>query len=295
MQSSRALLLPVLATLLGLALFSAMDGLMKAASIALGAYSAILWRNALGAGLMAPLWLWRRTGGPSRAALRLHLTRGTVVAGMSVTFFYGLVRTPMAEAMALSFIAPLIALYLAAVLLGEEIGRKAVAGSVLALAGVAVIALGKFSAGSYDAEAVKGLIAVLVSAAFYGWNLVLQRQQAQLAAPEEIAFFQPLVVFVIAVLAAPWLAVWPGRLEWGWLVAAALLASTSLLLLSWGYARAEAQVLVPLEYTAFIWAALVGWLAFDEPVTLATIAGVVLIVIGCLVAAPKQEKVEIPA
>ena len=295
MPASRSLLMPVLATLLGLALFSAMDGLMKAASIALGAYSAILWRNLLGAGMMAPLWLWRRRRWPSRPALRLHLIRGTVVAGMSVTFFYGLVRTPMAEAMALSFIAPLIALYLAAVLLGEEVGRRAVTGSVMALGGVGVIALGKFSTGSYDTEAMKGLVAVLVSAAFYGWNLILQRQQAQLAVPEEIAFFQPLVVFAIAVLAAPWLAVWPAPTEWSWLAAAAVITSASLLLLSWGYARAEAQILVPLEYTAFIWAALVGWLAFGEPLTAATVAGVVLIVAGCLVAAPKQEKAEIPA
>ena len=59
----------------------------------------------------------------------------------------------------------------------------------------------------------------------------------------------------------------------------------SLLLLTWAYARAEAQVLVPMEYSAFGWAAAVGWLAFGEPVSWTTVVGVALIVAACLVAA----------
>jgi len=50
-------------------------------------------------------------------------------------------------------------------------------------------------------------------------------------------------------------------------------------------ARAEAKVLLPVEYTAFIWAALFGWLFFAEALTLSTVAGTVLIVSGCLLAA----------
>ena len=40
-----------------------------------------------------------------------------------------------------------------------------------------------------------------------------------------------------------------------------------------------------MEYTGFIWAALIGWAAFDEALTWRTLAGVVLIVGGCLYAA----------
>lgn len=289
-------LLPALAAMAGLALFAVMDGFMKSASIAIGAYGAIFWRNLLGAGFTGPLWIWRsrsrqRRMGllPHREAMRLHLLRGAVGTVMSLLFFYGLVRTPMAEAMALSFIAPLIALYLAAVLLGETVGRRAIAGSLLGLGGVAVIAAGKFGSGSHDAEALKGLAAILLSAVLYAWNLILQRRQAQVAGPEEIAFFQALVVFALLGLGAPWLVQVPDAATWATLLTAALLAAASLMLLSWAYARAEAQVLVPLEYTAFIWAALAGWIAFDEPVTTPTLAGVVLIVIGCLTAAPRKE------
>ena len=95
-----------------------------------------------------------------------------------------------------------------------------------------------------------------------------------------------LTVAVVLACGAPWFAVVPqGLVQWLPLVGAAALAIVSLLLLSWAYARAEAQVLIPVEYTAFIWAALLGWLLFDEQVTGATLAGVALIVLGCWIAA----------
>jgi len=72
------------------------------------------------------------------------------------------------------------------------------------------------------------------------------------------------------------------------LVGTAVLGVASLMLLSWAYARAEAKVLIPIEYTAFIWAALFGWLLYGEILTLTTLAGTTLIVAGCLVAARQR-------
>ena len=291
--------LPVLVALTGLACFGVMDGFMKAASIALGAYAALFWRNMVGSLIMLPIWLARGNkdgsrGLPGRAAMRLHLMRSGVCAVMAVMFFYGLARTPVAEAMALSFIAPLLALYLAAATLGEELSTRAVGGSVVALTGVGVIAAGKFG-GNYNAESIKGLVAILASAVLYAWNLVLQRRQSQVAGPEEISFFQTFLIFCLLGLGAWWFAPFPAANMWAILATSALLSTGSLMLLGWAYARAEAQVLVPLEYTAFIWAALVGWVAFSEPLTLRTLAGVVLIVAGCLIALRRAEPAVTPA
>ena len=49
--------------------------------------------------------------------------------------------------------------------------------------------------------------------------------------------------------------------------------------------RAETRMLIPIEYTAFVWAALGGWLFFNESLTLSTVAGTTLIVLGCVIAA----------
>jgi S-adenosylmethionine uptake transporter len=69
------------------------------------------------------------------------------------------------------------------------------------------------------------------------------------------------------------------------LFVAAGLGLASLMLLSWAYRRAQARTLIPVEYTAFIWAALLGWLIFSETLSLTTLVGTSLIVVGCLVAA----------
>ncbi|MEN9393776.1 MAG: hypothetical protein RLZZ104_2119, partial [Pseudomonadota bacterium] len=250
----------------------------------LGAYNAVIWRNMAGAIFAGALFLFARQGWPDRSALRLHAWRSLVVAIMAISFFWAIARLPLAEAIGLSFIAPVIALFLAAILLGEKIGREAIIASVAGLAGVAVILFGKFS-GHYSREALWGVAAVLFSAVVFAYNLILARQQAQIAGPIEIAFFQNLLTASILALAAPWLLEPLPMAKLPILSGAALLAILSLLLLSWAYARAEAQVLIPVEYTGFIWAAIFGWLFFAEPVTVWTIAGTALIVAGSLVAA----------
>jgi len=274
-------------TLAGLASFSVMDGVMKAASIAAGAYAALFWRNVIGLGLMTPVWLGTRRKGagfPTWHVLGLHLARAALCGVMAGLFFWGTIYTPLAEAMALSFIAPLIALFLAAVFLGERIARRAFAGSVLALVGVGVIVAGTVAGRHYSAAALYGMIAILTSAVLYAANLVVQRRQAQLAGPVEIAFFQNLFIAVLFAPGAWWFAPVPGGGLLGLIAVGAGLAVVSLMMIGWAYARAEAQVLVPLEYTAFIWACLVGWLMFGEAVSVRTLGGVVLIVGGCLLA-----------
>ena len=68
------------------------------------------------------------------------------------------------------------------------------------------------------------------------------------------------------------------------LLAAGALTVAGSLSIAWAYARAPASVLVPTEYSGFIWASLLGWLFFREAVTWPTLAGTALIVAGCWLA-----------
>jgi drug/metabolite transporter (DMT)-like permease len=288
--------LPFLVACVGIALFSLMDGLMKGLALGIGAYNAMLWRTIIGAVLGGAVFFVRREKMPSRRAFRLHALRSFNGALMAVLFFWGIARVPLAEGIALSFIAPLITLYLAAVLLGEKISRYALFASAMAIAGVAVILAGRLGGEAHDEEALWGIGAIFISAVLYAYNLILQRQQAQVATPGEVAFFQSLLAACFLSLAAPWLAVVPSAPDWPALGGSAVLATSSLFLLSWAYARAEAQILVTVEYTAFIWAALIGWLIFREAVTISTLIGAVLIIIGCVVATrQKPEHAEVVA
>ena len=148
-----------------------------------------------------------------------------------------------------------------------------------------MVAVGEFRATGPDSDWL-GLIAVLVFAFLYGLNLVLQRKQALQTDAMEIVFFQNVLVFIILLTIAPLYAVWPeNSSEWAGSAAAALLAVCSLLLLTRAYRLAEAQKLVSIEYTAFIWAAIFGWLVFSETVSLRTLLGTALILLGCFISA----------
>ena len=273
----------------GLALFSLMDAAMKELALAMGALAATFLRNCLNTLFAGGLFLWQKKGWPSRLALFHHGRRALVIAAMSVLFFHGITLLPLAESIALSFISPVIALVLAAVMLGETVGKGAIWASILGLAGVGVILAGRLS-GEYQAGAAEGAAAVLVSACLYAYNLILARQQAMVADPVEITFFQPAIVVILLLpffIAFPLQAA-PNWMQWGLLAGAAALAMVSLLLLSWAYARAEAQWLIPVEYTGFLWAALFGWVFFGEALTVTTLIGTALIVTGSVIAARRQ-------
>jgi S-adenosylmethionine uptake transporter len=274
---------------LGIALFSAMDAVMKGLVLAIGTYSTMFWRNLAGIGLSGALYLPRRKGWPERSTMKIHVSRGVLSTFMGFLFFWGIGRVPLAQAVALAFIAPLIALYLASLLLDEKIGGRTIAASLVAFGGVLVIFFGQAQA-DLGRDALIGSLAILVSAALYALNIIIMRQQALVAKPLEIAFFQSVIVTLTLALALPLFGTsFPPLEQWPWLLLACFLAVTSMLLLSWAYARAEASYLAATEYTAFLWAALFGWLIFHEPLSTYTLVGAAMIVAGCILAARKPQ------
>jgi S-adenosylmethionine uptake transporter len=272
---------------LGIALFSSMDALMKLLVLAIGTYNSLFWRILATVVIAGIVYAFTRPKWPSRAVLRIHVIRGAVSAVMAFLFFWGLARVPMAQAIALTYIAPLLAQYLAVLLLKEKLSSATIGASLVASAGVGVILLGQSQA-HLGHEAFLGALATLASAVCYAWNIILMRQQSLVAKPAEVAFYQSLVVVVIMGVFAPWLAVAPPVAQVPHIIEAAALATASLALLSWAYARAPANYLAPTEYTSIVWASLFGWLVFRETVSLYTIAGAGLIIGGCILAASRK-------
>ena len=267
----------------GIFTYSLMDAIMKGLSIESGAYSAVLWRSIVGAVMLGVVFIARRRPLPGPAALRLHLMRGATAGFSVLLFFWGLVRVPMAQGVALTFLAPLIALYFAAAFLGESIRRAAIWGSVVASLGVLVIAAGEVQAQA-STDYVLGSVAIFAASIFYAYSLILLRQQAQLADPLEVALFTSIVLGGLLLVGAPWFAGMPLVAQLPAIGCAAVLGSVSAMALAWAYGRAEAQVLAPVEYTAFVWAAILGYLVFGEHVSGYTLVGTILIIGGCVLA-----------
>jgi S-adenosylmethionine uptake transporter len=274
-----------LVALSAVAVLSIMDAVMKHLVLVIGIVAVSVWRALANLLISGALYLPRRMSWPDRATLRIHVARAVDVTVMAFLFFWGIGRVPLAQAIALTFIAPLIALLLAAVFLHEKIGSRSLLGSAVAFAGVIVLVVGQTRA-RLGEDALLGTAAIIGSALCYAANIVMMRRQALAAKPLEINFFQSSVVMVlwIAVLPFVGLPAWPSE-QWPWVVVAALMSSSGTLLFAFAYARGEASYLAVTEYSAFLWAAALGWMVFHEPVSIYTLGGALLIVGGCLVGA----------
>ena len=267
---------------------SVMDALMKHLVLAIGIVAVSVWRSLVTLTIAATIYLPSRRSWPTRSTLKLHVGRGGVVMVMAALFFWGIGRVPLAQGISLTFIAPLIALLLAAFFLDERIGPRSIAGSVAAFAGVVVIVVGQARAELGD-QVLLGTAAIIASALCYAVNIVMMRSQALAAKPLEITFFQSLTVTLLWLAPLPVIGLpdWPAG-HWIGIVVAALMSTAGGLLFAWAYARAEASYLAVTEYSAFIWASALGWIVFREPVSLYTLAGAALIVGGCLIGARRK-------
>jgi len=112
---------PALVLTLAIVAGSAMDATIKHLSLTnhvlLVAFGRYLFGTIFSAGI------WWRAGRPRISAemWRAHGLRGFVIAATAVTFFWALSILPLAEAVTLSFIYPLLAPFVAWLLLKERV------------------------------------------------------------------------------------------------------------------------------------------------------------------------------
>lgn len=275
---------PILLYVIGIAVFCAMDAAMKKLVETNPAVMATFWRYVSAIVFTALIWL--RAGRPPITAgmLPVHLVRGVVLAVSATLFFWSLSVLPLAQAVTIAFVAPLLIPPIAALILKERMQGGSVAAGLAGFAGV-VVAVG-FEPDAWSAEQLRGVVAVLVSALTYAVTVVLLRLRAARDGPAVVSLLGTLIpaaaLLPAMLLMVPADAILPRGESWLWVLAAGLTGAVALQFMARAYARAQAQLLAPFEYTALVWAALYGWLFFAEPVSPQTWAGALLIAAACL-------------
>lgn len=274
----------MLSYLIGVALFCSMDAVMKHLVAGNPAILATWWRYVAGTLFTGLIWLGAGRPGITREMLPVHLLRGAVIALSATCFFWALGRMPLVEAITIAFIAPLLVPPIAALLLGERMQPGSVVAGGIGFAGV-LVAVG-FTPGGFAGADVAGVAAVLVSALTYAFSVVLMRMRAARDGAAVLGLLGTLIpaLLLLPVLpaVAPAVAIMPAGADWGFVLLAGFFGAVALQFLAEAFARAEAQVLAPLEYSALGWASLYGWLLFSEPVSLRVWAGALIIAGACL-------------
>jgi len=232
----------------------------------------VFCRYLVGLGPVAFL-VWRV--GPAALKTRhplLHALRAGLIFLALVTFFAGLSRLPLAEAIAVAFTAPLFVTALSGPLLGERVGAR----RWLAVAAGFLGALVMLRPGT-EAFRPEALF-ILASAMAFSLAMILTRRMA--ATETNVALFS--YTTIGAGLASLPLALYfwqvPAAEHYGGFVFLGLLGSVAAFLVILAYRFAPAAVVAPFEYTALIWGAILGWLFWREQPQASALLGAAIIV-----------------
>ncbi len=280
---------PALILTAAIVLGAAMDATIKYLALASPVLIVVLGRYVFGSLFSAGLY-WRAGAPPISAAMwKAHAWRGFFIAGTASAFFWSLTVLPLAEAVALSFIYPLIVPFVAAIMLGERVRATALIAAGVGFVGVVIAAQGAPPVEQAPLRAL-GVAAVLISAALFAIAMVLLRQRAQLDGPVIVSLMSSLIPAMIVVLPALILSPPPNWADWPIFLLMGGLAAAFMYLLARAYAGAEAQQLAPIHYTELVWASILGYLFFQETPRPEIYAGAALIVAACLYAAYDERR-----
>lgn len=217
--------------------------------------------------------------------------RGTVLFASYTLYYLAIAALPLADAVALYFMAPLFIMVLAGPYLGERISGRALATVLAGMAGVLVML--RPGAGLFDWAALLSL----ASAALYGFAQLMTRKIGDRASAAVMSFYQTAAYLIGALAAAglfhlaglthavhpslqflvrPW--VWPTLPDFALMAACGIIASAGMILLSQAYRLAPANRVATFEYTGILWSPLWGFIFFAEIPRHTTVIGAMLIV-----------------
>lgn len=272
----------VIAAIAGFALLSVGDAVIKTMAQEWPAFAVAALRFSIGAiGLSALLWLHEGPRAFVPTNWKLQIARGACLACATVCFFSAIYIMPLAEAMAIAFLAPILTQALAGLILGEQVRPKVYAVSLVALTGVVIILRPNL------AELGWAALLPLISAIFFALMMILNRmsagQSSSLAAQVFVAgLCAPILILGSAAAKLSGVA----EFDFGWpswdviarCTLVALTASTAHWLAYIGTARAGAAQAAPAIYVQMLVAVIMGWIMFDDIPDLYTCLGAGLII-----------------
>ncbi|MEQ1490871.1 MAG: DMT family transporter [Terricaulis sp.] len=245
-------------------------------------------------GAFFSLLIWWRAGHPviTKEMWRAHGLRGFVIAICAVTFFWSLKVLPLAEAVTLSFIYPLLAPFVAFLLLKERIRVSSVICALVGFGGVIIAMQGAPSEAESPLHDL-GVIAALLAATFFSVAMVLLRERAQKDGPVIVSLMTSVVPGLILLSPTVVFATPPNLDDWWFFLQLGALAAVFMYLMAQAYARAEAQQLAPIHYTELLYASLIGFFLFHEVPRPEIYMGAALIIAACLWAAYDERRLSL--
>lgn len=267
-------------------LFASMGATVKAVSSDLPTEVVVFMRGLFGVLILLPLIL-RRLNKEMLAThvFHFHLLRALLGVAAMYCFFYALANMQLADGMLLKMTAPLFMPIIAAMWLFEKLRAKIWWAVGLGFVGVGLVLRPE---GEFNWVALVGLAGGMFAAG----AKVTVRRLGQSEPTIRIVFYFSLMVMLIASIPLAWAWQTPTVPEWGLLFLMGLFGTLGQLLLTRGYSVAAASQVAPFTYFSVVFAALYGYLFWQETLTVSFVIGAMLIVIAGVVALRGSSKAQ---
>ncbi|MBC7738134.1 MAG: DMT family transporter [Candidatus Saccharibacteria bacterium] len=209
--------------------------------------------------------------------------RATLLIAATFFFFWSLHFLPIADALAIFFVQPLVVTALSPLILGEHVGPRRWAAVAVGFIGTLIIIRPGF--GTLNPGAILALAA--------GTSLALYMLLTRRIAGEQKAivttFHTNLLGGVITSVLVPFVWVTPTPTDWLLFVALATIANIGHNFIVRAYDHAEASLLAPLAYTEMITSTLMGLIFFGDFPDRWTFLGVAIL-ISCAIYISVRER-----
>lgn len=272
----------IILVLAGIGALCVLDALMKWLALRHGAPLATFGRYASGSIIALAVWQWQGRPWVAPGGLKPNVVRGSLLAVMALAFFWSITQLPLALVLTLTFVGPLVGPFMARLYLGEPVQPRYVAAGAMGFAGVLVTVGGM---PQLSGTSLLAALAAVGAAILYAASAVIMRSRAAADGATVITLIAAVVPMLWLSPVAITAAAVPGWTDLAWMMATGLAGNIGVQLMARGYVHLEAQVSAVMEYSALPWAALFGWLLFDEAVAASTLAGAAIIAGACLWAA----------
>lgn len=241
-------------------------------------------RVGFGALLTAPL-AYRAVGVGMfrRANPWFHVLRATLFNLSTFTFFWSLKYLPLADALSIFFVQPLVLTALSGWFFGERVGLRRWAAVMVGFIGVLIIVRPGLVAFNL------GTVFAFASGCCLAMYLALSRRIAG-EMPAIVTTFQTSALCALILVGIlPFIWITPSLTQLAMLIAMGVLGTTGQFLMLRSYDFAEASLLAPFAYTEIIMATLLGWLVFGDFPDAYTILGVGVLIASALYIALHSE------
>ena len=267
-------------------MFVLMHTLIKSMSGELHPFEIAFFRVFLGLFVLAPILFRDRFASLRTSNIKLHALRGVLNVAAMLSFFYGLSITPLAQVTALGFSAPLFASVLAVLFLGEVIRIRRWTAIILGFVGTLVI----LRPGVIDVGL--GPILIVVSSAIWAVALMVIKVLTRTDSSVTITLYASIFLSPLVLVAAfPFwqMPTWEQLMVLFVLAAFGTAAQT---LMNQSLKLADTSVVMPMDFTRLVWAAMLGFFIFGEVPDIFTWIGGVMIFASTTYIALREAKLK---